>query len=265
MSEFGRSPKINLDYTVIESDRFWTYTDEEFAVEFTAQCPLYQLQHLKLDRTKIGDLSMKAIADALTRGDVPALRQLHFSRTVVSDHGLRCLADALKRRKDQALFVLALENTKVTDNGFFVLAELIELGYLTKLISLKLGSSLVSDAGFKAVIRAAGRDGISKLPHLYCLETGSAPIGDETLVALSEVARAGGLPSLRDLCLDLRHIKATRKGFRALKGKWVKTHEGRLSAAAIIPSHIDDAACEKLAKVATRHRHSRYTQLALLR
>ena len=81
------------------------------------------LTKLLLYQNKLGDESMIALAGAVSKGALPALKELFLYKNNIADAGMIALAGAVGKGALASLETLALDENKIGDDGLKVFAE----------------------------------------------------------------------------------------------------------------------------------------------
>ena len=131
------------------------------------------LRNFILVGVNLGDAGAMALADALDRGAMPRLETLTLLQTSIGDAGLVALAPALRRRP--ALERLVLFANPIGDEGLAALvappppagAPPPTTGVLAKLKQLDLGYTQITDAGCAILAAALDSGALPALEKLY--------------------------------------------------------------------------------------------------
>ncbi|XP_029914871.1 MHC class II transactivator isoform X2 [Myripristis murdjan] len=106
---------------------------------------LHNLQHLDLEKNKIGDRGAEQLAEALV--SLPSLEVLSLSQNCIGDHGVQRLAPALKTLP--SLHRLSLYSNAISDGGAESLAAV--LSHMTSLTDLDVKFNKLTDVGAQSL------------------------------------------------------------------------------------------------------------------
>lgn len=190
------------------------------------------LKIIDLSDNKFGDRTLVALSVALARGAAPMVTDLQLGHNAVGDVGLKAFSAALVAfdgfdnlkgelfRQDETTITralprlgrLVLAHNAIGAKGIGYLAAAASEGRaLQSLTYLALSGNAIGDDGFGAIAEAAEDDEVlPKLCELHLCDTG---VTEKGITALSEVmqpSKAGGLPGLRTLLVDERHIQTKK-------------------------------------------------------
>ena len=165
---------------------------------------LPMLTDIGIDGSGCGDEGLPLLAAGLSRGGLPSLTSLslaaagtYYGDGLIGDQAAGALAAALTKQPMPALRVLELWGNQIGDTGLLALVPV--LRQMPKLEVLIMYNNPFSDHGFAALI-AQPMTGV--LESLKILDIGgSVDLSDTSCVALTSALRSGGLPALDQVSL----------------------------------------------------------------
>ena len=215
------------------------YDDDGEALSSELTPAMTNLKLLDFTDNKFGDRTLIALSAALTQGAAPLLSHLHLGHNAISDAGMEAFGEALGGRRltyrggrDEwtngvlpRLERLDLSHNAIGPKGASHLAKAaqVEVGEtdedrddetsrkvaLQQLTCLVLSDNPIGKEGVEALATAAQDPHVlPSLTELQIRRIGSATATENGLAVLCEamLPKTGGLPRLRTLLVDDRHI-----------------------------------------------------------
>ena len=155
--------------------------------------------------TKKAPSGISALADAVSKGALSALKGLNLSVNFIGDAGISALVDSVSKGALPALEALDLSVNSIGDAGISAFAGACASGALPALKELYLDINSISDVGMTAFAEAVRKGALASL-QILALNNNSID-DDAGLTAFADAVRSGALSALKTIFVHHEHLE----------------------------------------------------------